>query len=57
MNAPVFGDAGPGNWSAALRQLAGVLPEHGPSIAVSRSGASAAHLAAAFTPADLIEAW
>ena len=26
-DAQVFGEAAPGNWAAALRQLAGVLPE------------------------------
>lgn len=30
----VFDDASPGNWSAALRQLAGVLPDDQPSIVV-----------------------
>jgi uncharacterized protein len=30
----VFDDAAPGNWSAALRQLAGVLPDDRPSIVV-----------------------
>ncbi|GIF24625.1 AAA+ ATPase superfamily predicted ATPase [Actinoplanes tereljensis] len=30
----VFDDATPGNWSAALRQLAGVLPDDRPSIVV-----------------------
>ena len=34
-----------------------VTPDPVPLIAISRSGASAAHLDAAFTPADLIEAW
>jgi uncharacterized protein len=33
-DAPVFADAVPGNWTAALRQLAGVLPDDGPSIVV-----------------------
>ncbi len=32
--AHVFAEAVPGNWAAALRQLAGALPEHGPSIVV-----------------------
>ncbi|MGH3274167.1 MAG: ATP-binding protein [Streptosporangiaceae bacterium] len=32
-DAQVFGDAAPGNWSGALRQLAGVLPDE-PSIVV-----------------------
>ena len=32
--AQVFGEAVPGNWAAALRQLAGVLPGDGPSIVV-----------------------
>ena len=32
--AQVFGEAVPGNWAAAFRQLAGVLPEDGPSIVV-----------------------
>jgi uncharacterized protein len=32
--AHVFGEAVPGNWAAALRQLAGVLPDDGPSIVV-----------------------
>lgn len=30
----VFADATPGNWSAALRQLAGILPEDRPSVVV-----------------------
>lgn len=30
----VFADATPGNWTAALRQLAGVLPEDRPSVVV-----------------------
>jgi uncharacterized protein len=30
----VFDDAAPGNWSAALRQLAGVLPDDRPSVVV-----------------------
>lgn len=30
----VFADATPGNWSAALRQLAGVLPDDQPSVVV-----------------------
>jgi uncharacterized protein len=33
-DASVFADAVPGNWAAALRQLAGVLPDDGPSIVV-----------------------
>ena len=33
-DAQVFGEAVPGNWAAALRQLAGVLPGDGPSIVV-----------------------
>src|SRR5450756_1187537 len=32
--AQAFGEAVPGNWAAALRQLAGVLPGDGPSIVV-----------------------
>jgi AAA+ ATPase superfamily predicted ATPase len=32
--AQVFGEAVPGNWAAAFRQLAGVLPEDRPSIVV-----------------------
>jgi hypothetical protein len=32
--AHVFGEAEPGNWAAALRQLASVLPDDGPSIVV-----------------------
>jgi AAA+ ATPase superfamily predicted ATPase len=32
--AQVFGEAAPGNWAAALRQLAGVLPAGSPSIVV-----------------------
>ena len=28
----MFGEAVPGNWAAALRQSAGVLPDNGPSI-------------------------
>jgi uncharacterized protein len=32
--AQVFGEAAPGNWAAALRQLAGLLPDDGPSIVV-----------------------
>ncbi|MGH3245163.1 MAG: AAA family ATPase, partial [Trebonia sp.] len=32
--AHVFGEAIPGNWAAALRQLAGVLPDDRPSIVV-----------------------
>jgi len=32
--AQVFAEAVPGNWAAALRQLAGVLPDDGPSIVV-----------------------
>ena len=34
LDAQVFGEAVPGNWAAALRQLAGVLPGDGPSIVV-----------------------
>jgi AAA+ ATPase superfamily predicted ATPase len=34
-----------------------ITPDPVPLIAVSRAGTSAAHLDAAFTPADLIEAW
>ena len=30
----VFDDAAPGNWSAALRQLAGILPDDRPSVVV-----------------------
>jgi uncharacterized protein len=30
----VFGDATPGNWSAAFRQLAGILPDDQPSVVV-----------------------
>jgi AAA+ ATPase superfamily predicted ATPase len=33
-DAGIFGEAAPGNWAAALRQLAGVLPEDGPSVVV-----------------------
>ena len=33
-DAQVFGEAVPGNWAAALRQLTGVLPVDGPSIVV-----------------------
>jgi hypothetical protein len=33
-DASIFGEAAPGNWAAALRQLAGVLPEDGPSVVV-----------------------
>jgi hypothetical protein len=33
-DADVFGEAVPGNWSAALRQLAGILPDDQPSIIV-----------------------
>ena len=33
-DAQVFSEAAPGNWAAALRQLAGVLPGNGPSIVV-----------------------
>jgi len=32
--AHVFGEASPGNWAAALRQLASVLPDDSPSIVV-----------------------
>ena len=34
LEAQVFGEAVPGNWAAALRQLAGVLPDDRPSIVV-----------------------
>ncbi len=33
-DAEVFGEALPGNWAAAFRQLAGVLPEDQPSVVV-----------------------
>ena len=33
-DAAVFGEAMPGNWRAALRQLAGILPDDQPSIVV-----------------------
>src|SRR5580698_1268148 len=33
-DAQVFGEAVPGNWAAALRQLAGVLPDDRPSVVV-----------------------
>jgi uncharacterized protein len=33
-DADVFAEATPGNWTAALRQLAGILPRHGPSVVV-----------------------
>jgi len=34
-----------------------ITPDPVPVVAVSRSGTSATHVDAAFTPADLIEAW
>jgi uncharacterized protein len=33
-DADVFGDATPGNWAAAFRQLAGILPDDRPSVVV-----------------------
>jgi len=33
-DAGVFGEAAPGNWAAAFRQLAGILPDDTPSIVV-----------------------
>jgi AAA+ ATPase superfamily predicted ATPase len=33
-DADVFDEAAPGNWAAALRQLAGILPEDRPSVVV-----------------------
>jgi AAA+ ATPase superfamily predicted ATPase len=33
-DAAIFGEAIPGNWTAALRQLAGILPDDQPSIVV-----------------------
>jgi uncharacterized protein len=33
-DAQVFGEAAPGNWAAAFRQLAGVLPDGEPSVVV-----------------------